>query len=193
MQDTTVPNVGQIIRELRKEQGISLRTLAERCGLSINAISRIERGENSPTVQSLHRLSVALGVPITALFREDTTESVILIKKNQGRRQELDGMVMASLGGGLLQQVLQPFLITLEPGLTSGNHPVSHLGEEFVYCLEGEIEYCISDEKYTLHAGDSLIFKAVQSHSWANRTPHPARAILIFQTDQSHHIPPQHS
>ena len=49
-----IPNVGQRIRTIREAQGHSLRALAERSGLSLNAISLIERGENSPTVSSLH-------------------------------------------------------------------------------------------------------------------------------------------
>ena len=64
------PNVGQRIRMLRDQRKLSLRALADRCGLSINAISLIERGENSPTVSSLHVLATALGVPITDFFEE---------------------------------------------------------------------------------------------------------------------------
>jgi len=75
---TRAPDVGRIIRDLRKQRGFSLRTLAELCGLSINAISKIERGENSPTVVSLHRLAMALDVPISTLFREQAVEEAVV-------------------------------------------------------------------------------------------------------------------
>ena len=57
--------VGQCIRELRTKKSLSLRALAELSNLSTNAISLIERGDNSPTVSSLHSLATALNVPNT--------------------------------------------------------------------------------------------------------------------------------
>ena len=69
--------VGQNIRELRTKRKLSLRALAELSGLSTNAISLIERGDNSPTVSSLHSLATALGVPVTAFFEQHTDGLVI--------------------------------------------------------------------------------------------------------------------
>jgi len=167
---------------------MSLRTLADHCGLSINAISRIERGENSPTVLSLHRLATALEVPINALFREEAEEKAIFVKQNEGLRHQMEGMVMESLGSGLSQQELEPFLITIEPGSRLDDNPVTHHGEEFVFCVEGEIEYCVADRVYLMSAGDSLIFKASQPHYWNNPTQTRARVILVFQASQAQHL-----
>lgn len=193
MTEPSAPNVGVIIRELRKQRGMSLRALASGCGLSINAISKIERGENSPTVSSLHRLATTLEVPISALFQEEITELALLTKREEGLRREIGGMIMQSLGSGLPQQQLEPFLISIEPGTMREDNPVTHLGEEFVYCLEGEIEYHIEDETYTLRKGDSLIFKASQAHYWNNLSSHSAKAILVFQSSQAKHLLHQHS
>ena len=68
MAESLQPDVGQALRTLREQRGLSLRALAEKSGLSFNAITRIEHGENSPTVASLHLLADALNVPITAFF-----------------------------------------------------------------------------------------------------------------------------
>ncbi|UCH63136.1 MAG: cupin domain-containing protein [Fidelibacterota bacterium] len=193
MNERTAPNVGHIIRELRKQRGMSLRTLANYCGLSINAISRIERGENSPTVLSLHKLATALDVPITALFREEAAETAIFIKHDEGLRHQIAGMVMESLGSGLIQQQLEPFLITVEPGTTHDDNPVTHNGEEFVYCLEGRMEYCVEGRVFLMQAGDSLIFKATQPHYLNNPFRTPARAILVFEASQAKHLLYQHS
>lgn len=165
-----------------------LRTLANRCGLSINAISRIERGENSPTVFSLHRLSIALNVPITAFFREEADETIIFVRGNERLRHQMNGMVLQSLGSGLSQQQLEPFLITIEPSTSYSNHPVTHHGEEFVYCLEGKFEYCVNDRVYPMLVGDSLIFKATQPHYWNNPSETLAKAILVFQASQAQHL-----
>jgi len=53
--DPGEPTVGARLRSLRQQQGLSMQALAERSGLSVNAIGRVERGESSPTVSSLHR------------------------------------------------------------------------------------------------------------------------------------------
>ncbi len=183
------PDVGCIIRDLRKQRGFSLRKLADLCGLSINAISKIERGENSPTVVSLHRLATALDVPITTLFREQAEDEAIFIRHNEGLRHLIEGIVFESLGSGLSQQQLEPFLIIMEPGQRLDENPVTHQGEEFVYCIAGQIEYHVADRTYRINSGDSLIFKASQPHYWHNPGPTPAKAIIIFQTSHVKHLP----
>jgi transcriptional regulator with XRE-family HTH domain len=174
------PQVGQHIRALREQQGLSLRALAERSGLSVNAISMIERGVNSPTVSSLQLLATALGVPITAFFEDHRDQSVVATLAASRLRTQANGITMESLGIGLHDQQLEPFLITLEPG--AGNHaePVNHAGEEFVHCLEGEINYCVGDRLCRLAPGDSLLFQASQSHSFHNPGHAVARMVIVF-------------
>ncbi|HFD39698.1 MAG TPA: cupin domain-containing protein, partial [Anaerolineae bacterium] len=75
---------------------------------------------------------------------------------------------------------MEPFLATLQPGAGSGAEPVVHLGDEFVFCLEGEVEYRIANRVYRLTAGDSLMFQAHQPHCWHNPGEQPARLLLMF-------------
>lgn len=181
MPDTIEPNVGARIRSLRDEQGYSLRALAERSGLSVNAISLIERGENSPTVSSLHRLAKALNVPITDFFHEESKQSVVYVRRQTGLRSESEGVTMESLGIGLTNQKMEPFCMMIEPGVGNVDDPISHSGEEFVYCLEGMIEYAIEDQIYRLEQGDSLLFDATQNHAYQNVSDTPATVLLVFQ------------
>jgi transcriptional regulator with XRE-family HTH domain len=180
----TAPTVGQRIRAIREEQGLSLRALAERCGLSINAISLIERGENSPTVSSLHLLASALAVPITTFFEEDREQLVVHTPADGRLRSQAHGITMESLGIGLSSQQLEPFLITLEPGAGNIEQPVAHGGEEFVHCLEGELEYAVGSEVYHLKAGDSLLFQASEEHCFHNPGKVTARLVIIFGADR---------
>jgi quercetin dioxygenase-like cupin family protein len=87
---------------------------------------------------------------------------------------------MENLAEGLSGQCMEPFLVTLQPGAGTGAEPVIHMGEEFVFCMEGQIEYRISDQAYYLEAGDSLMFQANQPHCWFNLGDEPARFLLIF-------------
>lgn len=182
------PNVGIRLRTFRERQGWSLRALAERCGLSINAISRIERGENSPTVSSLHRLATALSVPITDFFVDGSRKSAVLMKNGQAEAIQNDGYTVEHLGNGWIGQQLEPFLMAVEPLCESASNPISHPGEEFIYCLSGEIEYCVNEQIYLLQPGDSLLLEAMQPHFWRNCSPNQAVFILVFQAAQDNTI-----
>jgi transcriptional regulator with XRE-family HTH domain len=176
--------VGSRIRKIRESRGHSLRVLAEHSGLSMNAISRIERGENSPTVSSLHMLARALKVPIAAFFRSEEDEITDFVDRKNRLRYKDNGVIMESLGTGLLDQQMEPFLITLDNRGTSQINSVIHSGEEFVYCLKGEVEYCVGKRLYQLKPGDSLLFKATQPHWCRKITQIPAKIILVLESTQ---------
>ena len=200
MDEMEHPDVGTRIREIREAKGYSLRTLAERSGLSLNAISRIERGENSPTVSSLQRLATALAVPINEFFKTGKEYVTIVVRKNQRSRTRGEGVLFESLGNGLPGQMIEPFLMTLLPGATGGEEPISHAGEEFVYCVEGEIEYLVDEEWHRLEAGDSLLFQSPQPHMCRNTSLEQAILLLIVlaaedyvRLAQHQHLFPDHS
>lgn len=178
------PKVGMRLKTLRDQQGLSLRALVERCGLSINTISLIERGENSPTVSTLQRLASALNVPITDFFQDETRQTVVFIKRDQGLRSKTNGTMMESLGIGLSDQQLEPFRMTVNPGAGNINDPIAHQGEEFIHCLEGEIEYSIGSHTYHLKQGDSLLFDATQQHAYHNASQAPATILIVLQASQ---------
>lgn len=188
METPIEPDVGARIRALRERQRLSLRALAKRCNLSINAISRIERGESSPTLTSLHQLALALEVPITDFFEDESDRVIVFFKHNQRPQSRSNGIIMENLGSGLPNQQIEPFLVTIEPGAGSATSPITHPGEEFVHCLEGEVEYQVSGQVYTLQPGDSLLFDASEPHCFNNATNELARMILIFQAAHNRHL-----
>ena len=60
--------VGRRIREKRHAQPLTLKQLANRTGLSVSLISQIELGKSAASMSTLHKLSTALGVPMTFFF-----------------------------------------------------------------------------------------------------------------------------
>ncbi len=180
MPESIEPNVGLRIRSYRERQGLSLRAVADRCGLSINAISQIERGENSPTVTTLHRLAKALNLSITDFFNEEAAQTVVFVKRDQGLSTNGNRVFMESLGIGLRNQQIEPFRMIIQPGCGNLDDPVSHSGEEFVHCLEGEFDYLVGNSVFHLEQGDSLLFEADQPHAYHNLTSEPAAILLIL-------------
>lgn len=187
-------DVGGLIRKIRVRRGLSQRALAQKSGLSANAISRIERGESSPTVTSLHRMAAALEVPIVDFFEMSADRSQVIVKKNDRPRTRGDGVLIESLGIGLPRQMLEPFLMSLRPGMYSGEDPISHPGEEFVHCLAGRVEYLVADDWYSLEAGDSLLFQSDQQHLCMNSGDSEAVVLLVILSTENpvRHSPHEH-
>jgi len=183
MQPSSPPDVGQRLRELRKERGLTLRTLAERSGISLNAVSLIERGQTSPTVGTLHRLAAAMGVRVADFFGPPEVEDVVFVPANGRGQTRTAGMLVESLGTGLAGQRLEPFLIVLRSG--AGSEPVTHAGQEFAFGLRGRIEYSVGERSFRLNEGDALLFDASLPHSWRNDTEQEASILLVFETMQA--------
>lgn len=61
-------NIGRFIREGRTTQGLTLKQLARRTGLSVSLLSQIERAESSASISSLYKIASALKVPMSDLF-----------------------------------------------------------------------------------------------------------------------------
>jgi quercetin dioxygenase-like cupin family protein len=99
---------------------------------------------------------------------------------------------MESLGIGLHNQQLEPFLVTVEPGAGTGEEPIVHSGEEFIHCLEGRIIYRVNDETYELEKGDSLLFQATQPHGFHNPGNTIVRLVMVFQVGDGHYSIGQH-
>lgn len=162
-------DVAARLRELREGQGLSMRALAQRSGLSANALSMIERGRASPSVSTLTKLATALGVSITEFFGQvEAKQDVVLVRADERVRVAFTRGLWEGLGGERFSGRVEPFLLTLEAGGSSGQRSIVHTGHEFVHCLRGKIEYLVQEERFELLPGDSLLFAAHLRHRWRN-------------------------
>ena len=174
-------DVGVRLRELRDQQNISMRGLATKSGLSANALSMIERGKTSPSVSTLYKLADALGVPITAFFGTQTDKiNAVLVKADERTRIPFARGVWEGLGGERFSGRVEPFVLTLESGVSSGPHNMAHSGHEFVFCLRGHLEYLVEKQIFLLEPGDSLLFAARLKHRWRNHSNMVTNALIVL-------------
>ena len=193
---STMPeaNVGQRLRALRSERGLSIRALSERSDLNVNTFSLIENGKTSPSVSTLQQIAAALEVPITAFFETDVPQNSIahVVAHNRPRLAFAHG-TLEDLGAGLTSRAVEPFVVTLEPHASSGDNPIVHTGFEFVFCLQGRMTYQVEDHSYVLEPGDSLLFESYLPHRWQNDEAQPTQAILVlYPTDARDHPTERH-
>lgn len=64
-------NFGKKLKTLRRQAGLTQEHLAEATEISVDFISLVERGINSPSFDNLEKLAKALGVSIRDLFDFD--------------------------------------------------------------------------------------------------------------------------
>jgi transcriptional regulator with XRE-family HTH domain len=178
-------NVGQRLRQLRAEHGLSIRALAGLSNLSINTLSLIENGKTSPSVSTLQQLAAALQVSITSFFETGMPKSrVVHSKAFQRPCGRFQHGILEDLGAGMSDRAVQPFLVTLEPNSGSGPDQIVHTGYEFLFCIKGRITYTVEERVYLLEPGDSLLFESHLPHRWYNVESEQSQALLVlYPTD----------
>jgi len=162
--------VGAAIRELRHKHGLTIAQVAEQAEISRGMLSKIENGQTSAGMDTLMRIARALGVSMSMLFSKyDTTSAAAQhIKKGAGmevvRRGTKSGHsyhLLAYDQGPI--KLFEPFLITIEDD-TERYPTFEHSGTEFIYMLQGRIEYRVGQETYVLDPGDALTFQGEVPH-----------------------------
>lgn len=180
-QEALSVNISERLRGLREERDLSIRALGRLSGLSANALSVIERGLSSPSVSTLYKIALALEIPVTAFFEETPPkQDVVVIKSSERNRIPLYRGLWEGLGGEHYEGLVEPFMITLEAGSSSGRFPMCHSGNEFVFCLRGELAYEVGEETYLLEAGDALLFAASLEHKWHNPGHTVTNALIMI-------------
>jgi transcriptional regulator with XRE-family HTH domain len=180
-QEALSVNISERLRALREERDLSIRALGRLSGLSANALSVIERGLSSPSVSTLFKIAVALEIPVTAFFEETLPQqNVVMIRSSERNRIPLHRGLWEGLGGEHYEGAVEPFMITLEAGASSGRFPMSHSGNEFVFCIRGELEYQVGEKTYQLDSGDVLLFSANQEHKWRNPGKNVTNALILL-------------
>lgn len=179
--------IGHEVRAVRKRLGITISELSEASGLSVGMVSKIENGSTSASLTTLQILSDSLGVPISSFFKRfEETRSAVHIKAGEGFEAERRGTraghhykLLGHIGGNASGVTVEPYLITLTEA--SDTFPTfQHPGLEFLYMLEGEVEYRHGSKHYHLTSGDSLYFDADAPHGPAVLLKLPAVYLSVI-------------
>lgn len=186
--------IGQIIRQLREENGISLGELSSRAGISVERLEKIENNQSNASLGVLIRISRALGTKLGAFYAgRDEDRSAVVTRRDDvpgnltfaGNEAGKNGHLrFYALAKDKADRHIEPLVIDIMPG---GDVPVpefrsEHSGEEFVYVLEGNVTLYYDGETYRLGEGDSVYYNSVVPHFMANETDRPARVLATLYT-----------
>ncbi|MGM8212948.1 helix-turn-helix domain-containing protein [Virgibacillus sp. W0430] len=172
--------LGEQVRELRKKKQMTLKQVAEKTGFSISFISQLEHAKTSATLESLKKISEALGVTPSYFFSDTkakTKSKVIRNVLNASSGQE-NNFIYKDLSGNVENPILSPNLIILNPGGNRGSN-LTHSGQEFLYVLEGTLTVMIREETYDLHPYDCILIDSSTPHYWLNKTDEPIKFLCV--------------
>jgi transcriptional regulator with XRE-family HTH domain len=170
--------IGRRVRALRLEKNLSLADLAAKAGISIGALSQIERGMSSLRVRVIWPLAAALDIEPSALIADgsEPVNDLYCVRATSRRPLPVHS-------DGITKDLLSPpgasltgMVVTVEPG--GGTEAYAHTGHEFGIVTTGEAELVVDSTRYLLKTGDSFAFKSTLLHSFRN--PGTERCTILW-------------
>jgi transcriptional regulator with XRE-family HTH domain len=169
------------IAALRLERGWSLDDLAAHAGVSRSTLSRLERGQVSPTAALLGRICTAYGCTMSRLLAEAEAEPAAVVRA-------ADQQVWHDAAAGFTRRAVSPphaglrgELVegTLAPGadLTYAAPPVSGV-EQHVWVLDGTLRFTDDGRDHELGPGDCLRVRLWGPTGFRNLGPDPVRYLI---------------
>jgi len=173
--------IGQRLRDARMGRGLTLRAVAGRAGVTESFLSQVERDVASPSIATLRRIAVALGMSIGAILDEDAPRGG-LVRAAERRVVHYPGLGARDefLTDGANAR-LQVIVSSIEPGGGTGPEAYAHESdEECLVVLEGRLELWVGDSHYELEEGDAIRYPSRVPHRNTNPGPGPARILFVL-------------
>jgi transcriptional regulator with XRE-family HTH domain len=156
-------NIGRTIRTERKARGLSLKELAERCGVSTMTLQRIETGKTSPSVAVLAQIAHHLLKPID-FFIKDERPKIVVLRSDKHEVLLTKNMALRLIAPiGLIDDNIFVNVGEAKEGRFIDSH--SEDGYSFVYLLEGGCVFEHDGVKHEINQGDALFYNAAYPHS----------------------------
>ena len=161
--------IGNRLRTLRLQRGLTQKEMADRCELSKGFISQVERDLASPSIATLTDMLECLGSGLPAFFAADSEEKMIFTPADMFSKSDAE-----TLKGGITwlipdaqKNTMEPILVSIGPGGRSQTLP-PHEGEEFGYVLHGSVWLVVNDKRLRLRRGDSFCLHPGWEHYVVN-------------------------
>ena len=164
--------VGEKVKTLREQKGLSLKDLADLTGFSTALLSQMENHLVSPSLGTMIKLAKALGVKVGDFLGETEGEPFAIVRKDErktvsrfaSKEGVKYGYFYEALGFEKKNRHMEPFIVTLEPATVKTSKTSVHDGEEFIFVLEGAMEVILGSHTDVLYPGDSIYYDSNIPH-----------------------------
>lgn len=186
--------LGGQIRELRRDRRKSSVELARNCGVSTSLISQVERGLTAPSLEVLWAVARALDVPMGTFFQPGAAEShasqtvaaipagaeTVVVRAESRKRLGLTKSLTYQLLSPDLQHQIEFVWVEFGPGEEGPLRPFTHIGEEQMVVIRGEMNVWVDGSEYILREGDAITFDSSRPHRSVNKGSVPAIVIAAI-------------
>ncbi len=186
---TSPIHVGEKIRHLRQQQGMSLEDLAAKTNFDLELLRQIEQETITPPLGTMIHLSRALNTVMSSIISGEIDRQHYSVQRVKDQRTaplpsgKTSDHSYIPLGADLAGRHMDAFIVKLNPVQSRSLAPAVHEGEEFIYVLDGEVKATIAGQEEILGIGDALYLKSTASHVVTTNTDRPAIILAVLYSD----------
>jgi transcriptional regulator with XRE-family HTH domain len=162
--------IGERIKKIREEKGLSLETLSNLTGFDVNLLSNIETSRIQPQLGTVIKLSKALdsafgrlvsgvGEKLYSITRREEQKIVSRSTSQKGKKHIY---TYKSLAPEVKGRHMEALIVQLEEN--PEEEMSVHEGEEFIYVLDGAVNVKIDEDRFELEPGDSIYYLSTIPH-----------------------------
>lgn len=171
-------NISNTLKKTRTEKDLTLDETSHLTGVSKAMLGQIERGESTPTISTLWKISTGLKISFSELLNEgQDTNNIVKINELEPVYESNDKMILYNVFPFNPITGFEMFYIKLLPGAQHSSAPHKSSTEEYVVVTEGILEIVVNGKKYELEAPAAMSFNADQYHEYNN----PYNIDTVFQ------------
>lgn len=151
-----------VLRQLRKQEGLTIQQVSDKSGISSPVISKLERNQSTAELETLYKLSRVFGMSAADLI---ALAEARVSQRVAATRYDSDGFTFEKIAFGN---------VTCHFGQARAgariSRPEIHQDDsEICWVLQGELDLEMANERYTLQTGESVQFDAIQPHTYQAR------------------------
>ena len=185
MDNNTLLVIGKKVREIRIEKNYKLIDVADKAGISKGLLSKIENGRTIPSLPVLLQIIRSLEVDYSFFFEgveEQSNYLYIHRKKEDYHPQIKEDSVgfnyLSILSENVGQMAFQAAILNLAPN--AQREMVSTDGYEFLYMINGSVDYHLGNEIVHLKEGESLFFNGRIPHVPKNYSAQMVKILVVY-------------
>jgi Predicted transcriptional regulators len=161
--------IGERLKEIRQNKSLTLEEVSNLTDVSKPMLGQIERGQSSPTVNTLWKISTGLKVPLSAFLKEQSPEYCIANLKGNDVISESDGQMRAyPVFAFDPVRSFEIFFIEFDSRCIHDSRKHLDGVEEYIFVLHGKLDLILNGSKITLDENQAIRFRADVPHSYRN-------------------------